>query len=67
MAHVDALSRHVGTVVQGGTLERKVSCVNRLKTRFVSNKAQVPTLAERKFFGTTMVFCIDVGGKGNLR
>jgi len=39
----------------------KMSSVNTLKTRFVSNRAQVPTIAERNIFGTTMVFCIEVG------
>jgi len=63
MPHANALSRHVGAVVQGGTLEKE----NRLKARFVSKRAQVPTLAERNFFGTTMVFCIDVGRKESSR
>jgi len=63
MAHVDALSRHVGAVVQGGTLEKEDVLREQSKARFVSNRTQELTLAERNIFGTTMVFCMDVGLK----
>jgi hypothetical protein len=34
MAHVDALSRHVGTIVQGGTLDKENALLEQAKNAF---------------------------------
>ena len=60
MAHVDALSRHVGTIAQGGTLEKENVLHEQGKNDFCC-KAQVPTVPEKNIFLMTMVFYIDAG------
>ena len=59
MAHVDALSHHVGTLVQGGTLEKNDILREEAKDAFCL-RGQVPMAAKRNFLWTT-VFYIDIG------
>ena len=68
MAHVDALSRHSGAVLQGGTLEKEDVLREQDKDTFCL-KQSPGTYDSRKdfFFVTTVVFCIDVGRKEILR
>ena len=60
MAHADALCRHVGSVVQGVTLEKRN--VLREQAEFFL-RAQELTIREKIFFLKKMVFCIEVGRK----
>ena len=61
MAHVDALRCHVGTIVQGGTLEKEYVLREQAKDAFCLKQTQVPMVAKRNIFWMTMVFYIGVG------
>jgi len=67
MFHVGALSRYVNAELQRGTLEKEVVLREQAKDSFCI-KQKPGTYASRKdFFWTTIVFCIDVGRKENVR
>jgi len=67
MAHVDALSRHVGNVVQRDTLEKEGVLREQAKDTFCLKKIPGTYASRKDFFGTTKVFCTDIGRKENLR
>ena len=50
MAHIDALSRHFGTTVQGGTLEKEGVLREQAKDPFCQKRAQVPMTERRNYF-----------------
>jgi hypothetical protein len=68
MAHIDALSRHVGAIVQGGALEKEDVLCEKAKDAFCL-KQNTGTYASGKefLFWTTMVFYKDVGRRENIR
>jgi len=61
MAHVDALSRNIGTVVQGGTMETEDVFREQAKDTFCIKEIPGTYASRKNFFGTTILFCINLG------
>jgi len=67
VAHVDVLSRHVGAIVQGDTLEKEDDLREQAKEAFCLKQSPGAYARGKKFIWTTMVFDIDVGRTENIR
>ena len=61
IAHVDALSRHDGAIVRGGTLEKEDVLLEQTKEAFCLKQSPGTYGKKMNIFWMTMAFYIDVG------